>query len=762
MELSRESSVIIVDLATTSETPSTYDELLRHQSGRFSEEGIIRPWYVVLIDDLEKLADHKDLYHSVLTSLGQPRLVLILRKSPKRTEKDGDKLKFPSFMRDNYSRLRIVLLSSSNGIDWAPGSHLPAGLAYWESDLDGAQTTAVLKESLGSDEILDDLFTVTSDVGHQVWSIGTKQVWFGRLPATATADSLFTCGHELVGDDGKGCLIPQAEEWKVPPSLSGLDIEADILISGEGTIVTQYEIIRSSVSKQKRIFGLSGRVGSIARMSKFPEHHVSELRKISGLLKTATNDVRGLLETTDATDGFDVEERTNFQKLGIQQQRKDNLRQKYLDIDTKLNEEIVNGARKSIATGHSISPVIVQVENVIKQITPKTKSEILDEFEKADFSSLIAVMDKASGSVPKNPILPIAKGVARIIEPIWLRFLLAFFYAWLVAIAVFEAFDDGNSSGFYPLPEIIRRSIARSVVVVCLGVTLAILLIGIALVVADNAIRGWSRKSGLLSVERAVEDQKSFVERVALNEWVLNNTRRKTINNLRQFRRTLELIALKLKAHLIDKRDDLASVIDNRNLPNPSVRKDLNDVAGAGVFRQLDRVVEIIRTDVSMLIDNVMALKVHEFKGISENVPEQIAESIERNLTEYVKKLVEYGPLDFNLALNEASLAKRKELSENYWTKVGLVTTAVEDTVLLSKDEQFIQFVHPDDLLQLDQQATSAVFLRFAPEPSRTNIKTRIADVDNLCFTTNTACAGIFRLVGFRDSILEYEESTQI
>jgi hypothetical protein len=122
-------------------------------------------------------------------------------------------------------------------------------------------------------------------------------------------------------------------------------------------------------------------VGSIARMSKFPEHHVSELRKISGLLKTANNDVRGLLETTDATDGFDVEERTNFQKLGIQQQRKDNLRQKYLDIDTKLNEEIVNGARKSIATGHSISPVIVQVENVIKQITPKTKSEILDEFK---------------------------------------------------------------------------------------------------------------------------------------------------------------------------------------------------------------------------------------------------------------------------------------------------------------------------------------------------------------------------------------------
>ena len=132
--------------------------------------------------------------------------------------------------------------------------------------------------------------------------------------------------------------------------------------------------------------------------------------------------------------------------------------------------------------------------------------------------------------------------------------------------------------------------------------------------------------------------------------------------------------------------------------------------------------------------------------------------SIEERLISYVGKLIELGPLDFRLALSDPSLVKRKELSETYWTKVGQVTSAVEDTVLVAKEEQFVQFVHPDDLLQLDQQATTAVFLRFAPEPSRQNIKNRILDVDNLLFTSKTACAGIFRLVGFRDSLVHYEE----
>ena len=336
--------------------------------------------------------------------------------------------------------------------------------------------------------------------------------------------------------------------------------------------------------------------------------------------------------------------------------------------------------------------------------------------------------------------------------------MLAFFYLWLVAISAFEAFDDGNSSGFYPLPEIARKSIARSVVVVCLLVTLGVVLVGVAFVVADNLIRAWSRKSGLLKVEKEVEAQKSFVERVALNEWVLSNTRRKAVDSLTQLRRTLELIAESLKSHLIDNYEMLATINPDRTIPNPAVRKDLNDVAGAGAFRQLDRVVDIVRTDVSTIIENVMALKVYEFKGVSANVPEQIVASIEERLISYVGKLIELGPLDFRLALSDPSLVKRKELSETYWTKVGQVTSAVEDTVLVAKEEQFVQFVHPDDLLQLDQQATTAVFLRFAPEPSRQNIKNRILDVDNLLFTSKTACAGIFRLVGFRDSLVHYEE----
>ena len=758
MELNRESSVIVVDLATTDGSPSSFEDLLLKKSGAVSEEGIIRPWYVVLIDDADKVQSHRGLYESILANVSQPRLILILRSSSIGGHENRGKLELPHFFRDNHTRLRVILLTSLNGIDWAPGSHLPAGLAYWESDLEGLHTTDVLKDALTSDEILDELFSVTSAVGHQLWSIGTKQVWFGRLPPKATADALFVCGHGLVGDDGKSCLLPQLEDWIVPPALSGLDVESDILLSGDGALSTRYEGIRQNVNRQKKIFGLFGPAGALKRVSKFPEHQVAELNKIRELLSEVNEQVKFLLEGTDASNGFDVGERTKFQELGVQQQRRDTIREKYFDIDTKLTEEIVNGARKSIATGHSISPLIVQVDKVIKTVSPKSKAEIVKDFEIVDLSKLQESLLKATLSTPKNPLMIVAKTVAKIIEPLWLRFVLAFFYIWLVAISAFEAFDDGNSSGFYPLPEIARKSIARSVVVVCLLVTLGVVLVGVAFVVADNLIRAWSRKSGLLKVEKEVEAQKSFVERVALNEWVLSNTRRKAVDSLTQLRRTLELIAESLKSHLIDNYEMLATINPDRTIPNPAVRKDLNDVAGAGAFRQLDRVVDIVRTDVSTIIENVMALKVYEFKGVSANVPEQIVASIEERLISYVGKLIELGPLDFRLALSDPSLVKRKELSETYWTKVGQVTSAVEDTVLVAKEEQFVQFVHPDDLLQLDQQATTAVFLRFAPEPSRQNIKNRILDVDNLLFTSKTACAGIFRLVGFRDSLVHYEE----
>jgi hypothetical protein len=758
MDVNRDSSVIVVDLATVDKFPSSFEDLLHLESTIFFEEGVIRPWYIVLFDDADKVESHRGLYESILANVSQPRLILILRGSSIGGDENKGKLELPQFFRDNHARLRVILLTSLTGIDWAPGSHLPAGLAYWESDLEGLHTTEVLKDALTSDEVLDELFLATSAVSHQLWSIGSKQVWFGRLPSKATADALFVCGHGLVGDDGKTCLLPQLEDWSVTPALSGCDVESDILLSGDGALATCYEDVRQSVNRQKKIFGLFGRAGAVKRIARFPEHHVAELNKICESLNDVNADVKLLLDSTDASNGFDVGERTKFQDLGVQQQRRDNVRQKYLDIDSKLTEEIVNGCRNSIATGHSISPLIVNVEKVIKTVSPKSQAEILKEFESVDLTKLQETLAKATLTFPKNPLMKVAKTVAKIFEPLWLRFVLAILYLWLVAISAFEAFDDGNSSGFYPLPEIVRRSIARSVVVVSLFVTVGVVVVGIIFVFADNLIRAWSRKSGLLRVEKEVEAQKSFIERVALNEWVLSNTRRKAVDSLIQLRRTLELIGANLKTHLIDNHDKLASAIQDRSTPNPAVRKDLNDVAGAGAFRQLDRVVEIIRTDVSTVIENVMALKVYEFKGKSANVPEQIVASIEKSLVSYIKRLIELGPLDFRLALSDSSLEKRKELSETYWTKVGQVTSAVEDTVLVAKEEQFVQFVHPDDLLQLDQQASSAVFLRFAPEPSRQNIKSQVVEVDNLLFTTKTACAGIFRLVGFRDSLIHYEE----
>jgi len=63
--------------------------------------------------------------------------------------------------------------------------------------------------------------------------------------------------------------------------------------------------------------------------------------------------------------------------------------------------------------------------------------------------------------------------------------------------------------------------------------------------------------------------------------------------------------------------------------------------------------------------------------------------------------------------------------------------------------------------LHLDKQNGGDILIRFAPRPSLDHIvtsgKTSGINVESITFTAKTSCAGILRLVGFKDAFFKYE-----
>ena len=91
---------------------------------------------------------------------------------------------------------------------------------------------------------------------------------------------------------------------------------------------------------------------------------------------------------------------------------------------------------------------------------------------------------------------------------------------------------------------------------------------------------------------------------------------------------------------------------------------------------------------------------------------------------------------------------------------------AAESCVLIGNSSDIVQFVSPDDLLQLDQQDDKATFIRFAPEPSREHMLSKSHEKglreSDLIFTESTESAGTIRLVGFRGGFYKFESDLPV
>jgi len=758
VEVTREASVLLLDLTAEGvKPPASYEDLIRSQRPDLVADGVIRPWNLLITDSISGFPGHKSLYESVLQSPARPRLVLLLDGLLFASETSTPAISLPLVFQEHRLQVRVVAITDRAGCEWAAGDPLPSGIAYWPKDPDGATTVQILRDPLSDERIFNEFFEMTSAGGYDAWSLGTRQVWFGRLPQKATAGSLYETGQGLVGDDGDAALLPKSADWEIPPALSGMATEDDLLILTEGSILESYQGIRRQASGEKLMFGVTGSRQSLKRVAAYPSHHARVLQQLEEKTTSIDGTVSGLLQSIDATDGFNEEENRKFERLGIVIKRSDDYRKIYRDVATQLNDRIVDGVRDWIRTGHSIAPLVLTVEDTIEKVKPLPPEELVDKFSNVSLAPSAQRLADARKNMPKGTVIRFGQSIAKVLEPAWARLLIAILYTWILATGAFEAFDQGRTPGFLPVPEALRGTAADIAVVLAMIATLLVAALGVALVLADSTIRSWGKTAGLIEVEKAVERQQEFLERVILNEWVLNRTRRRTAASLRFLNETLRGLSEVVRARLIDRHAELAKTTDEPQSPNPAVRKDLNDVAAAGTFMQLEQVIAILRADISTIIDEVLSLRIHEFKGVGgEEVPTEINRSIATKIDRYIDHLREEGPLSLDVALSRESAQLRKRLIETYWKNVSLVSSAVQDSALLPKDSKLVQFINSEDLLHLDQQPKSAVVVRFAPEPSREEIQTQAANLDmNIIYTETTSCAGILRATGFRNSLVE-------
>jgi hypothetical protein len=763
---SRDASVVSIDLDSLSTALSTFDELIKFNTNRSgpdiavlgSNRGIQRPWDIVLSCSMSNLEKHGGLFESILTSAVRPRLVLLIR-SPELAQGDK-KLSLPRVFSEQGQQARVIVITSDTGCEWAPGDYTPKGLAVWPGDKNGDETLPMLMDTLSMGEIFNEVFKQSSSAQFEAWCVGTKQVWFGKLPAQPLAAALYEVGDSLVGDDGKVAVLRRLEDWKPPKELIGEAREADIL-NNDGKKAQHLDEARKKTDTLAKSTGQRGKTQFLKRVAEFPELQSSQAKNLSEDLGQLSENIYAILKRVNATDGFEVDERNLFDTEGIKLNRDDDLRAQFETLDNSLRDTVVVGIRKAISQGHSIAPLKIQLQQLIEAVTPRSVEEVVEQFGPLDLSEERARIIGALSSIPKGPLMRVGRRIARVLQPLWARFILLALYLWGLFTTCFEIFDKGKTRGYIPLPQSARFVVAVVSIILFVLLTIGIMICGLLLNRAHKKIVNWGRLLGINAITEGINYAQSYLEQTALNDWVLSKIRRDAVKQLTFLLEGLENVSVLLRRLLIEEGQNLAEADVDVYSPNPAVRKDYNDYAKVGVFKNMKMVTDILRMDISTIIEEKLELRVPELRGIYRNkFPGSLLNDLEVPLQEYVQSVIKRGALSQELAQSEEASQQRRELTDTYWKDVSVIDRVVQDVVLVEDNLPIVQFINPQNLLAVAKDQNDAVNVRFAPDPSKNEVsKSQNSNSDlvsTVVFTESVTCAGIIRLAGFRQGFVSY------
>jgi len=760
------SSVVHIDLDVEESPLESLDDLIMLNLSRLgpnlavlgADRGIERPWDIVLTCSSANLEKHDALLESVLTNAVRPRLVLLLR-APELAN-GAARLSLPRVFSEQSQLVRVVVLTSETGSEWAPGDHKVKGIALWHHDQEGRETLPILVETLTMPEVFDSLFTESSSSQFEAWCIGTKQVWFGKLPAQPLAAALFEVGEGLVGDDGKIAVLRKLDEWRPPVELIGGAAESDILIEG-GKKKTHLTGIRTQIKALSESAGVGKKTGFIARVAASPGLQLGIVERLTADLRSLSSNVKEVLGSIDANDGFGVDERRLMDREGIQLNRPDDQRERFENLDSAMLETAVDGIKRAITQGHSLAPLRIQMEDLIQKVTPRPKEKILEDFAPVDLSNEITLLEKASTKFPKSPVMRVGRRVAKVLQPSWARFVFFGLYVWGLFTTCFEIFDKGNTRGFVPLPQAMRATASAIAVVLFVVLTVTIMVLGVVLNRTHSRIVAWGRSTGVSELTKSVNATESYLQSTAMNDWVLSKIRRASALQLQYLLEGLKRLGDLLRELLIEGSDHLGDITGDEYSPNPAVRRDFNDYTKYGVFSNIGLVTKILRMDVATIMETKLELRIPELRGkFRANFPHTLLDDVSEPLREYVDSVIKNGALSQDLAQSEESVQLRRDLTDNYWKDNSVIEKLIQDVVLVKDTDPIVQFVNPQNLLLVAKDVEDAVNVRFAPEPSRGEVgkapEVRADLASTWVFTEAVTCAGIVRMVGLRQGFVSY------
>lgn len=759
MLLTRKSSVVIRDLRKGPEPPSSFRGLIEEQIREIDQEdGVVRPWNVVLICVANELARYQQLLDSILTNGSQPKVILFLIGT-----QAEETLRLPNLLQEQRARCRVIFVGSMRGCEWEGSGHLPTGFIHWTEDPDGEANLRVLVNTLRDNLVYSRLFEATSERDVAAWSIGTKQSWFGHLPTRAIADVLHEACDELVGEAENNLILGWADDWHVPPELCGEEDRSDLLLDEPGMLGLAFRSLRERMSRLHRMLGTSGRQGAFRRVAEYPEHQQNEIKEISKELIALDDKALSLLRAIDPWDGIDLAEQRRLRAEGVSIEQDDKRLESYHAKSQMLDLEILRRIKHVFDSGYNLTSLEVQLGEVVERIQPRTREEIEQEYEKLALSSEAQRLTAMLPSAPSGQVIRIGRMVARILQPAWSRVLLVLTVILLAGGAVVLAVQDGSNGLLDSLPDPARSLAARASILVLIGVILATAALVSLFFVADEKIRAWGRRVRLRESASRVETMKRFLERAIWNEWVLHPVRRKAAEHHKLLLDSLKLCAEDIRRLMHNRHDDLERELVDQTSTNPAVLRDL-DIGETGTYAQRPQVVKLLKKEVTTRLKNTLELKMPSLGAVSaEKIPAEIAERVSRDIDHLIMQVARHGPLSPKVEITAGALDERQKLIENYWTRFDRVREAVKESVLLGADSGIIQFIRPSQISSLDQSGDAMILVRFAPEASRKQINAeRNGELVDLVYTNETVCAGVVRLSAFRTDFVSFGGATQL
>jgi len=757
-----EEEVVVLDAAAEAASSRAVLRMLSSAVDQ-TDSGVVDVFRVLVRDDLTKIGGHGEFYERLMHSALNLK-VLIRCTTGSRSVMELSDVRLPSAIVNNPDRVRLLVLEDNIGVYFSSERATPDALAIWPNDVDGSRTVEIVEDALRVPEIFSEVFTATLDKPYRAYSVGTRQAWFGRFPVDAIRDAFREVALSINGGDSFSALEPRPPEWEVPQHLSGRADEPDLLLPGKG-LSLNYAAANKAITSAYEWYGLKTGHSVPKRVARSNARQLQASQELSDSLRFVDQTVGTLISSIEASDGFDGDEPTQIEEAGIQLWRSDDARQRFKTERTLLLQRVVQAILDALANGQSVAPYFGKIDRAIKEITPKTRDEIREEFETKKLTPLTERLDDAARLAPAGPAMAAARRFATLFAEPWFRSLAAFLGGLGLLGLLDHIFDDQtpnllmNFTVLSGLRQELRIASEVIFVVVLLGVVGGAFLLSFA----SSELMKWGRSLGLDEIQQGIVEHERFIRRVALNDWILSKPRRSAIDPLSIFRDSvLREVLNGIQDVLIDGATSVQSDYDNYSF-NPAVRRTFQAGAQIGIFKNLEQVKSVLGRDVIWLVKHPIEAHIFSLLGSNANdVGRRIVLEIRETLQQYVKSVVENGVYSSNHLKDQSDGEReRQKLIENYWDNADAINELLHGIVLMGKSEPMVQFVQAESIGALDTTPERAVLIRFAPRTSKLEELVSSAvqreTLSDVTFTKSAEIGGVLRLIGYREGTIGEE-----